>query len=284
MKIQVLSDIHLEFRDEIVQIKPKAEYLFLCGDIGKLHETSYRNFIDYVSHNWKKVFITLGNHEFYHSNKDIYQLMREYTEFFEKYENVILLEKSVIYINDEESKTQEKIPIIGCVLWSHVDKTTDAGSRINCLSQIKQKTKTDYGEIRTSPLGADNYNELNINSRKWLIETYENLREQYNKIIIMTHYPIIQDTETSAPQFRNEPIHIKNLFSNNLNIIPASVDQQIISIAGHTHYSFDFVNEKYPNIRYISNQLGYPGEKSQYYPYSENKNEEELLEKVFEIF
>lgn len=63
MRIQVISDIHLEFIKNILKIEPKTDYLFLAGDIGKLDlinssQCLYRKFMDYVS--------KIGNHEFYH--------------------------------------------------------------------------------------------------------------------------------------------------------------------------------------------------------------------------
>ena len=74
MKFQVFSDIHLEFfeknsKDTIPYIEPLEDYLFLVGDIGKLHIPNYKIFFDYCSNNWKLTFYILGNHEFYHSSK-----------------------------------------------------------------------------------------------------------------------------------------------------------------------------------------------------------------------
>ena len=92
MKIQVYSDLHLEFYDTFPKLIPTAKYLILAGDIGIINETFFSEFIQYVSKNWIKVFYILGNHEYY-KHKDCNKVFQQYKDFFKKYENVILLQQ-----------------------------------------------------------------------------------------------------------------------------------------------------------------------------------------------
>jgi len=76
MRIQVISDLHLEFpRDSPIDIKPVALYLALCGDISVTFGQGlkyYREFMDKHVPRFKKIFVIAGNHEvrFFKSFRD----------------------------------------------------------------------------------------------------------------------------------------------------------------------------------------------------------------------
>ena len=67
MKIQYISDIHLEFmKDNLVntfinRIQPFAEILILAGDIGNPYQRRYKTLLEYVNNTFKKTFIIAGN-------------------------------------------------------------------------------------------------------------------------------------------------------------------------------------------------------------------------------
>lgn len=69
MFIQIYSDIHLEFYNTFPKINKKAKYLILAGDIGRICDKNYKEFIDYCSKTWEQTIVILGNHEFYHKKK-----------------------------------------------------------------------------------------------------------------------------------------------------------------------------------------------------------------------
>ena len=57
-KFQVISDIHLEMRKNIIpKIKSKCDILFMAGDIGNYKESNFERFLDYVSKEFKQSFI-----------------------------------------------------------------------------------------------------------------------------------------------------------------------------------------------------------------------------------
>src|SRR5581483_308437 len=71
MNIQYCSDLHLELRDPFPSIVPSAPILFLAGDICSLygkHILKYYIFLRWISKKFERVFIVLGNHEYYHSS------------------------------------------------------------------------------------------------------------------------------------------------------------------------------------------------------------------------
>ena len=72
MKLQYISDIHLELRKGIPTIEPiemGKTYLALCGDIGNPFLPSYKKFLDIHSKLFVHILIVSGNHEYYSSQK-----------------------------------------------------------------------------------------------------------------------------------------------------------------------------------------------------------------------
>lgn len=64
MIVQIYSDIHLEFYKSYPKIEKKAKVLILAGDIGKINNNIYTEFMAYINKTWEKTFYVLGNHEF----------------------------------------------------------------------------------------------------------------------------------------------------------------------------------------------------------------------------
>ena len=67
-RIQVLSDLHLEVGQQYstYTFPASAPFLLLAGDIGRLIDyDAYLGFLEAQVARYKKVFLVLGNHEFY---------------------------------------------------------------------------------------------------------------------------------------------------------------------------------------------------------------------------
>jgi predicted phosphodiesterase len=237
MKIQVYSDIHTEFYNGFPRLPPLSKYLFLAGDIGKLCNQNYKDFIAYCSKQWIKTFIVLGNHEFYHSKKTYNKLLEEYREFHSEFDNVILLEKDIVKLED--------FSIIGLTFWSYIHN--EKYNVVNCTKQIKRHASNKYINKKTVALGIDGHNELFIDSKTWLLDNYD----PSEKTIILTHYPITQKNTLQDRLIHNNNKRELDVFSTDLNI---KSETKLICISGHTHYSHDFIEG---NVRYISNQIGY---------------------------
>lgn len=62
---QYFSDVHTELYKPKLDIKPLAPYLLLAGDIGDPTSSAYRDFLALLSPQFKTVFVTSGNHEYY---------------------------------------------------------------------------------------------------------------------------------------------------------------------------------------------------------------------------
>lgn len=235
VQIQIYSDIHLEFKNKPIKIKPYAPYLFLAGDIGRLNGV-YKEVVSYYSKNWQKTFVVLGNHEYYHNEKDYSTLNSEYKDFFEGFDNVYLLDNSYVELNEE-------INIYGCTFWT--PPPTNISSIIN-----------DYIHIQMDSNNTINESFVSYISNLELTKLQNYLDNNTKKTIILTHFPPIQEN-TSHPKYVNVSPEIKDYFAWNLPLEKGNQKNILCWISGHTHYSYDFIKN---NIRYISNQFGYSNE------------------------
>lgn len=238
MRIQVYSDLHMEFYKSYPRIPCNSPYLFLAGDIGKLSDDNYKDFIDYCSNKWEKVVVVLGNHEFYHAKKDYFSLLDDYKDFFSLYNNVFLLEKEGIMLED--------YCVLGCTMWSFIDPSYEP--IVNCTKKVKRVITHEDGTKITVGMGPKFNNQLHNESKQWLLDAYE----PSSKTIIVTHHPITHE-HVSQEKLRHEPIERKTTFCTEMNL-ECTEEQTLICISGHTHYSHDYMRN---NVRYISNQMGY---------------------------
>lgn len=274
MKIQVYSDLHLEFCNEFPKIQPICDYLILAGDIGILHKTCFKEFIEYVNEHWKKTIYIMGNHEYY-KHKDMDNVFKSYVTFFEEYQNIILLQNGKIKIHDDE--TGEIWHIMGSTLWG-IYPDEAPYDYISSLKKIyKKQTLNKNGKIcvRTNPLTREIFNELYYTDKSWILNNYNS----NENTILITHFPV-KIEGTSHPMWDSEKyktIFATDLYldleqkyydtnntdqtsvNNNHNVEIISEKCKLVCISGHTHYSHYFINN---NITYISNQYGTQDEKN----------------------
>lgn len=148
MKIVSMSDLHLEHHghktyfglsDNILWNGPKADVLILAGDIvdtGSLMEPKYRARVSEVfnrfSTNYRHVIYVMGNHE--HYNGDFYKTQDRINEFLFSFKNIVLLEKTGIFIDD--------IRFFGGTMW------TDLSDPIKAM--VAKKGMNDYYLVENS--------------------------------------------------------------------------------------------------------------------------------------
>ena len=121
MKIQIASDLHLEFGSIPHIYNEGADTLVLAGDIviakhlkskeRNIHNAEYYMFFDRVCERFKNVIYVMGNHEHYKGtfNKTA-NILRE---AFSDYKNLHFLDKQSVVIDG--------VKFVGCSLWTEVD-------------------------------------------------------------------------------------------------------------------------------------------------------------------
>jgi hypothetical protein len=243
--IQVFSDIHIELWNKMPIIPVKAKYLFLAGDICNITHPLFYPFLDYCSTNWVKTFYVPGNHEYYIKKKNYNELIFEYKyKIGERYKNVYCLN------NDYISLDEENINIYGATFWTKppFSSTYDAKMYVN-----------DYNWISYFKQGQDQVVDLDIQYVKKLSdESFTSLQEYLSETdkqtIIMTHFPPCRKG-TSAPRYLADN-KITNLYFAwpDITLKSFKLDNVITWISGHTHWSYDFIEN---GVRLIGNQIGY---------------------------
>ena len=115
---QILSDLHLEVGHQYLSFTfpPVATNLILAGDIGRLAEyDDYLRFIQRQTGQFKRVFLVLGNHEFYGlSFHEGLEKARKLEQEPSLNGRLILLQNSRFDIPDSS------VTVLGCTLWSRI--------------------------------------------------------------------------------------------------------------------------------------------------------------------
>ena len=246
ISIQVYSDFHMEFMNQIPQILPTAKYLFLAGDICQLNHPLFFKFLDYCSPLWEKIFYTPGNHEFYSGKKNYNEIDFEYDlKIKEKYKNIFYLNRNSVQLNDE-------IDVYGCVFW-----TNSYHNSLNDYREIKQ-----FSEIKKQNIPIDQNFMTNL-TKEDLKSISIYLNKTTKPTIIMTHFPPIQEN-TSNPLYSRQSQVLKNYFAWNNILKNLNLTNVPLWISGHTHWSYDIMYNsditKNNYTRLLSNQLGYNSE------------------------
>jgi len=108
MKLQFLSDLHIDHHPVPVTIIPHAPYLALIGDIAEVGSGLLPNFLGSLRGKFQRVFYVPGNHEYYRNELEPTHKVLE--DICEK-AGVELLQKKTVEV--------EGVLVSGCTLWSH---------------------------------------------------------------------------------------------------------------------------------------------------------------------
>jgi len=249
MKIQIASDLHLEFGSIPHIYNEGADTLVLAGDIviakhlkskeRNIHNAEYYMFFDRVCERFKNVIYIMGNHEHYKGtfNKTA-NILRE---AFSDYKNLHFLDKQSVVIDG--------VKFVGCSLWTEVD--TENPLTINKL----KFAMNDFNLIKYCD-NKGNYRKFTPNDA--YIEHVVSKMYLQNEItepcVVVTHH---------APSWQS--IHEKYANDTELNTLYASdlehmmTDNVKLWIHGHTHNAFDYTVF---NTRVVCNPYGYPQERS----------------------
>lgn len=232
MRLQIHSDLHLEFRNYNYSITPKADRLILAGDIGNPLNKKYFTFLEDCSNKFKKVFLVPGNHEYYGNNMRQVKITLE--DYSSKLGNIVLLDNNV--------HKEEGFTFIGSTLWSKITKEAF-------------KSMADSVEIRkgSTILTLDDYNSLHEDCVNFLDKELE---KNENCIVITHHLPT---TKYKHPKYADS--YLNPGFMSDTGLIEKH--SPLLWVFGHTHYPFDDITSR---TRIICNPLGYPREDSKHDP------------------
>lgn len=257
MKIDLISDVHLEFGDLPIENRNDADVLIMAGDIcvaedlhnhaeddsvhlGQRAEAArtYRAFFRRVCEQYPNVIYVMGNHEHYHGkvdqSRDVFL-----TEFERMGLPIRLLERETLEING--------VTFIGSTLWTDFNSNNPI-SMYECQSMMN-----DYRIIRVA---RDNYRRLrpqdtldeHIKNKNYIKET---LKSTKGPVVVVGHHaPSLQSVK---PRYENE-FHLNGAYRSNLDEIMLAHPNIKLWVHGHTHEVFDY---EIGFTRVVCNPRGY---------------------------
>jgi len=236
MRLQVFSDLHLEFGPFEPPIK-NPDVVVLAGDIHQGTEG-----VKWARTIWPDcpVIYVLGNHEFYrHSIPELIPALKREA----KGSNVHVLENDIITIDD--------FVFLGCSLWTNFQLWPDARAAMS----FANGEMSDFGLIKKREgnklFDAEDSAKIHAASVRWL-ERQMSRHDPARTIVVTHHAP---SSRSIPPQ--NAGNMLNAAFASNLDsLIRASSIP--LWIHGHTHYNVDY---KLGRTRIYSNQRGYPTER-----------------------
>jgi len=236
MRIQVLSDLHLEF-GAIDIPDTDADVVVLAGDI----DVGAKG-LDWIQRRFPRtpVVYVLGNHEFYqHQLPDLTESLRREA----KDSHIHVLENSAVELAG--------VRFLGCTLWTDFNLSPNPIGSMG----IAERLMSDYRLIRFGgarrSLKASDTVALHQESVAWLER--ELRRGHAARTVVVTHHA--PSPRSEAPGYVNGPL--SPAFISNLN--PMLERSRVpLWIHGHTHHNVDY---QAGSTRVLSNQRGYPLER-----------------------
>jgi Icc-related predicted phosphoesterase len=268
MKIQVVSDLHLEFSDITIP-NVGSDVLILSGDIlvsDKLFKEGsevggrFRAFLQRCSDTFPHVIWVAGNHEFYGSGDFFGHVdrMREWCQTH--YSNVYFLERDTKVIDD--------ILFVGATLWTDMNKG-DPLTVMHCRDLMN-----DYRAIRNDH---DGYRKLTPNDTvqrhhetKRYFETVIDQAPADQKVVVVAHHT--PSWQSCAEQFRGDYL-MNGAFHNSMEDFILDRPKIRLWTHGHTHWAFDYMLGE---TRVVCNPRGYE-------TYKDNEVTNWDISKVIEI-
>lgn len=242
-KLQIISDVHIEFRKSPPNFQCIAPILILAGDIGTIGELEkLLEFLNDVCSRWKHVIYVPGNHEYYHSKLDFETIWEKLKSFENQFDN--------LYVLDNERIEIDGIGYVGSTLWS---QPVYPYQQFNDFNKIRKKV-----DDRKMKITIYDHQKWNVNAHQYLTnaiqpndvvithfmpETTEYLRTEFNFI---SKY---ETSESDLKYYGNSKFLGQILKKTNPRLW----------ISGHTHESFD-VTIPNTQCRWLCHPMGYDNE------------------------
>jgi len=247
MRLQIISDIHLEFRsNRYPHIPRRAPHIALLGDIGKPCSNVYRRLLVDLSRRFTTVLVVAGNHEYYSTTRKcltVSEIREHLAALCNEFPNVHFLDNRALVV--------EGVRLLGATLWSAVPQSLWRSVR-RVMNDYRMCFIDKYPDINVGvPLAPEHTTNWHDETVRWLKEELSAPGYRDTPTVVLTHHaPYTRGT--SDPKFDDSEQQC--CYSTDLS----ALFPQIVAWAyGHTHYAHD---AQVHGMRLVSNPLGYPGE------------------------
>jgi Icc-related predicted phosphoesterase len=265
MRIQLCSDLHLEFSDINIKNDNLAEVLILSGDImiaqdlhdhpepvtspdapyvqlGRRQEAAqrFRDFLRRISFQFPHVVYVAGNHEFYHGKfVDSIRVLREECA---RYPNIYFMENDYKKIDD--------ILFIGATLWTDLNR----GDPVTLYTVAN--SMNDYRVIRHDELGYTRLRPAHTLSRhrsslEFIGETIKN--HPTDRVVVVTH--MAPSVLSINERYKNDRV-MNGAYYSDLSEFILNHPQIVLWTHGHVHTPVDYMIGP---TRVVCNPRGYEG-------------------------
>lgn len=239
MKIQILSDLHLEFEDFEIDYSG-TDVLVLAGDTctgvrgAKWAMESVRDI---------PVIYVLGNHEYYRQS---------YPRFVRKMKD--LTANTNVTCLENESMTIQDVVFHGCTLWTDFELFGDP----RVTGYTCQQRMIDFKTIRKDPeyskMRSIDIALIHKRSVDWLSRSLAQNKER-NNVVVTHHSPTVRSVPES---FRQDMLCAA--YASDLDALVEALSPQVW-IHGHLHYGTE--DYHIGRTRVVCNPRGYPKERNQ---------------------
>jgi predicted phosphohydrolase len=250
-RFQYISDLHLETRKELVDIKVCAKNMILAGDIGNPFHDNYTEFLKRCSGKYQNTFLITGNHEYW-NKAGINETNEKIQNITDKYDNIHFINNKVIEMNNTY--------ILGCTLWSNLIS-------LNSDSKIIGDDLNIYKSEKEGILGKTGFMELHKKDVHWLSgvlkqcdeSNSQKLKKDKKKVIVVTHHlPTFKLLHKKYKNQRAEP-YLDRFYSNLDHLVKPPIRAWI---GGHSHCNMKvYMNGVFLGI----SAYGYPNQYEKYY-------------------
>ena len=285
MKIQIVSDLHLEFRGRDIEklIIPSAPILCMVGDIcvcgSVVDYNKFINFLKYYTTKFAHILHVSGNHEYYTANnatgKDIIkntipEIDKKLRVLTKDFINYHYLNNNIWQYTSEKNK--QKYIFVGSTLWTHIPNriiTTDEkkGTKEK-LSNLIENMMNDYNFIYVptkDQLGKSYYRNYTVSdmqrkfntSLKFIKKTIaeaNRIKSVNTTYILLTHHKPLFDKNTDMNDIHTYAY--ESDLAKEIIVAPFSV-----AAYGHTHKVYD---KRINGVRVVSNPKGYLDERTNF--------------------
>jgi Icc-related predicted phosphoesterase len=265
MKLQIISDLHLEFQDVVIK-NAGADILCLAGDVCLAYHlyrhpisnlpnnaenghlaARYRKFFDNVSKEFDQVLYVMGNHEHYSGQWN--NTANWLREALDPWSNITLIDDAWLNFGD--------VRIVGTTLWTDLNK----GDPITMLS-----VKDMMNDYRATTIKVNgNYHKLRpidtLHAHQNAMQLIALATETWDgKVVVLGHHA--PSKQSIHDRYKHEWI-MNGAFCSELDDFILNQPKIKIWCHGHVHNNFDYMIGE---CRIVCNPHGYPNENTNFNP------------------
>lgn len=252
MRIQYMSDLHLEFGAGPPRLTPVAPILVLAGDISNPCQDVYRDFLADCARSWEHVVVVAGNHEFYNrfpAERWRYKGAETVADRLAACRSVAQVAGPNVHFLDRERVDIDGLAFLGCTLWSDV---AGAEALIE-ISMSDCRLICAEGPPWQRATAAD-LQMWHLRDRAWLEGELAACREEGRGTVVITHH--LPSMDLIAARFQGHPLN-----AGFASALDGLICEPVRAwICGHSHVGSVVFKGPDGCIPCVLNPQGYPGE------------------------